>query len=686
MKIVHIDRLAPGGATVELHPRLTLLRGCGPELRHRLRTTFRALAGDGSPSETGVMEVNGVRLSVEPSTVAQLGLSPGIDPVLSLNSGPGTAQVNLPPPVVVVSNDEAALRAQLREVTASRTELGTRIDMVREGLDPYANAALEVCIGQIDALESRRSSLRVEWNRVPGEADARLLAAAAQLSELRSMVDCAEILSMSAPSLRSALDDSRQARHPIDEPDQAALELADSLTLAAMHLGDLEGSDQRARERVKEANAQLMATREWIVEMNSRAGRARTDRTVVQRLEAVRDELFAADERSGKPSGRAKRRVVELRSEEAVLLDHLGFDTYSAYVMGIPSVRAELDRADELERAEADEQLQVEALAAAEAALPDPAVLDRVRGQFRDLLDRAFERLGVQGATAEVGSSDVSGVTDALRQCVVAVGSTVLGAGGSLDAALEATIAAMADLRADAPQGPVTVDSPPPRPQARLGVGELAAEQDAEDLLEWIVELSGWVRKSEISVVELERFLGQVDSAAEMEQISRWAQVESELDEALDRMAAAQERVRSHEEATARLADLRTEELDLRDRERELLERIAAADAAIVPPAPPLWSEPAPEASGSTDPIDGDDPESVEWALISRLARQRNVSFVGSVPLLVEGVPLNADARTSLLTRALRMSELVQIVLVTDDTDSADWIDALGDRALRVDL
>ena len=60
MKLVHIDRLAPGGTALELHPKLTLLRGSGPEVRHRLRSTLRALAGDGAPAETGVIEVSGV--------------------------------------------------------------------------------------------------------------------------------------------------------------------------------------------------------------------------------------------------------------------------------------------------------------------------------------------------------------------------------------------------------------------------------------------------------------------------------------------------------------------------------------------------------------------------------------------------------------------------------------------------
>ena len=87
------------------------------------------------------------------------------------------------------------------------------------------------------------------------------------------------------------------------------------------------------------------------------------------------------------------------------------------------------------------------------------------------------------------------------------------------------------------------------------------------------------------------------------ERVERWAQVEAELDEALDRLALAQERVRAHEEATAALAELRTEELELRDRERDLLAKISNVEVATVPPKPPPPPTPPVSSTDQTPPV-----------------------------------------------------------------------------------
>lgn len=696
MKLVRIDRLAPGGTALELHPKLTLLRGSGPEVRHRLRSTLRALAGDGAPAETGVIEVSGVRLAMDPSTVDQLGLNPGLDPVLHFGAAASASEseVTLPPPVVVVSNDEAALRAQLREVTSARTELGTRIDMVREGLDPYASAALDVCLGQIDALETRRASLRVEWDRRPGEADTRMLRAASQLAELRAAVDRAAVVAASGDAVHEALSRWSEDRQRANAPDPGAVELAQELAEGLARLESIAEADRLAADRIAEANADLASAAARVTDLREHSGHTQVDRTLVQRLETVRDEIFAVDERSGVLGGRSKRRLIELRSEQAILLDHLGFDTYSAYVMGIPSVRAELDRAEELERAMGEERRLREVLAEVSAGAAAPAELSAAREDLSQLIRRGVERLGGgrsapgdDGSGADEWSAQaVQVLIEDLRSSVLIDPDTINAAQLALDAAMTAAWSAVSSFDPTVPGGPVAVAGPPPVPSDMVGAEKTGAES-AGRLLEWFAELATWMRDSETSVVELERLLGEVDGAAEMDRISRWAQVESELDEALDRLAAAQERVRAHDEATARLADLRTQELELRDHERELLARIAAADAAIVPPpAPPRWARTPGVPTATESRFGADDAESLEWTLIERLARQRSVSFVGSVPMLIEGVPLAADARNSVLERMQRLSALVQIVLVADDDETARWVDALGDQAARVDL
>ena len=56
------------------------------------------------------------------------------------------------------------------------------------------------------------------------------------------------------------------------------------------------------------------------------------------------------------------------------------------------------------------------------------------------------------------------------------------------------------------------------------------------------------------------------------------------------------------------------------------------------------------------------------------------MSFVGSLPLLVIGVG-PSGSRDEVQARLARMSDLVQILLVSDDDDVAAWVHGLGATA-----
>ena len=70
----------------------------------------------------------------------------------------------------------------------------------------------------------------------------------------------------------------------------------------------------------------------------------------------------------------------------------------------------------------------------------------------------------------------------------------------------------------------------------------------------------------------------------------------------------------------------------------------------------------------------------IEWALIARLAEQRSVSFAGSVPLLVDGLPKDRALSIELLERMDRMSDQVQVVVVATDSSAEDWVRHDGSR------
>ena len=69
-----------------------------------------------------------------------------------------------------------------------------------------------------------------------------------------------------------------------------------------------------------------------------------------------------------------------------------------------------------------------------------------------------------------------------------------------------------------------------------------------------------------------------------------------------------------------------------------------------------------------------------EFYLLARLAAQRNLSYAGSVPLLIDDAfaVLPEDDRIHLLERLERMSSTVQVVYLTDDPAVLSWAQAAG--------
>ena len=85
----------------------------------------------------------------------------------------------------------------------------------------------------------------------------------------------------------------------------------------------------------------------------------------------------------------------------------------------------------------------------------------------------------------------------------------------------------------------------------------------------------------------------------------------------------------------------------------EALQRVVQRDASV------LW------------PIDR------EWQLLARLGEVRSLGTVGSVPLLVHGIDAASVETPALLHRIASMSELVQMIVVSDDERLGRWCDGL---------
>lgn len=720
MRITRIDEIAPGGRALELHPQLTVLRGVPPELQRRLEAVLRSTAGLVAPRFGGELEVNGVRLSLDPTTLERLELDVGRDPVVVLGdvddaSGPAPG----PPPQAPtgdvppapehpgaaerppVTDDVSHLRGELRAVGAQRQALEERMRAARERLDPAAPTALEVARGRIDALDLRRTAARSEWEARSARIAERRRDLSARIEALRDDVEALERLDPDA--IHGAAASLRDAVEAPPAVDATAEELASQLESTIARL--LEGRQRRddLDRRRAELSARLVDAQRRADDAES-AVRAPGDVDTVRRLEEVRDEIFETADKGARLSSRGRRRLQELRAEQAVLLEQLGFDTYSAYVMGIPSVRAEVERTSRADTAhERAEDLRAELERIDEVAVESTRSVgnERVEAELQTLLVLAHRELGpddLRAVPLDVGGPGVeqlvASTVEALRtpRPVPVAADRVTVCRDALCNAIDAAAAASGSgsaARSTAPEVP----DPPPLPTPGVGVEELLAL--AHRWYDWTRTLRDAVAglRDELTAAQVEL------DGIEDDPVGSWAEIEDEIDRELDRLTDTEDRVRRHEAATDDLAELREQELVLRAREVELLERIAdagtarAPGASAPPPAPP-GPRPAPGSSrGSTSPEPtgatrvgrGDsDERALAWELAATLAGLHHVSFVGSVPAMLVVGPGGAPEQVRVVVE--RLSALVQLVVLTDDVQLVDWARSLGERARPIEF
>ncbi|MDQ2678265.1 MAG: hypothetical protein M3Y51_05930, partial [Actinomycetota bacterium] len=534
MKLVRIDRIAPGGATLDLHPRMTVVADAPPELRRRLVEVFRSFAQDTAPGHPGLLEVRGVRLTLDRATLDQLQLDPRIDPVLRFGSSGEQDPLEGAPPAPTRTDE---LRQRLRDVAARRTQLAERMEQHRCDLDPHAARAVEVCLGQIEALESRRSALRTEWERDRSGREEHRNELRARRTSLRAWLERAGRLD--AASVRAATEALARSIEPPTELDPVAIRLADRLEGLLVEARELAARRTTLQLREREATQRL----DEAVEATRTAERAMRsgsiDPDVVARLEQVRDEIFSVGDRSSRlGASRNKRRVSELRAEEAVLLDRLGYDTYSAYVMGIPSLRAEMERISRVDTAQhRSEQIEAE-IEQLRAELPDRRTVDRAGVELSAALVESLEYLGDPRALALASSERDRDDVEELAELVYSTTEELRlrRVTASADDAPQVVVAndrlrrVLEDNSAPWPtpdQG--STDVPPIGPFPAWSTASRPAEmlEVAREWSRWYERVQRAIGPTRARLDEVERELAQLDAAGDpAPDVSRWAEAE----------------------------------------------------------------------------------------------------------------------------------------------------------------
>jgi hypothetical protein len=703
MKLVRYDDPVDG-VSVDLHPLLTVVSGWSPAARVRFLQIMGALTTGGPLTVTGELEVHGVRLSLSQATLELLELTADLSVVLRAAEVPGGGP--RPGPEI----DDTALRPELersieaeqlasRQVAAAhaaiheaeraladvvnrRASVALRLDQALSSVDTLAESNLRAATAELADLQRRandqallaRAARRAELQRRLSDLGVEEDSARQTLERLPLTADGGTI--SAALNHLLAVVDSAPVRN------DAALALADELEAALRAVSTDRHRASGGRSQLLELTARRDAAYDAMVAAEKLLRSPHLDPALVEELERTHDEIFELEGRTSRLSAaRLRRRVTELIDRERRLLAEFGFDTWASYVMGVSSVAAESERLRRYDVAKATYDFAEDELAIA-ATAPSPeasdgSALERLVGELRE---RAAVLLG--------RSPGADPVTE-LREQSVTAGSLV----GSFDQALIGLRDALRNAGAS-PGDDQTMES---------------MIQAANRWLVGAAERSAQRASLELTLARVSPQIAALHD--EMTSLTATIDVDVALPDADPQVSAARARIAVAEAAIARqretiemIASLRGEEHHLAGLEADLAESVAnarrGADAAetqlrnaVAAVAVVVEQRRLAEAEREAQRLAEQraasatvDSEAVEWYVLARLAAQRSVMFVGSMPFVIDDALARwtvAEMRP-VYDRLARMSEVIQIVLVSDDPDVGIWAESLGPERARV--
>jgi len=471
---------------------------------------------------------------------------------------------------------------------------------------------------------------------------------------------------------------------PVPVPE--ARSLAALLASASDSLATLQNEMVGGRSQLIELTARRDAAYDALVAAERLLRTPDLDAAKVAQLEQTHDEIFDLDGRRSRLSAaRLRRRAADLRANEDRLLAELGFESWTAYVMGVASTAAEAERLRRYDVAKATYEFAEDELAhAASSPSAEPPELLAAERRLAELREQAAVLLG-----RSLGPDPVT----ELREHTVTAGSLV----GSLDESA-------AGLRIALLEVGVEFDRTSDELQlaARQWIDGATERADAtRSLDERLASLETEIAEA---AAQLERLEHPDEATAAAEDSSEeLGDDDPEVIELRERMVIASERVDRHRTALAAMTELRstdealaTEEatlvaqLDAARREIGLAESMLAAARAALSAIEERWRLRAAEQAAvhrMRAAADGPaDVGAIEWFLLARLAAQRAMSFVGSVPLIIDAAfdDHGVEHLMSVYERLVRMSDVVQIIVCSDAEDVLEWADQLDSRAAVV--
>ena len=696
MRLLRLDG-GSGGPTVDLHPFFTVIRGLDDPTRQTVLAAMRGLPSGRDPGFAGLLEAHGVLLDLDVETLRLLDLATDLDVVVRPSDlvegatsasdpgagAPGGAEVDEASRVADEAQETyAALRDALdrlhderQRVSDDVAKASAALEAARSELDPFAAGALDQAVQALAAHEQQAAvASGLGGAHVPTAPDGshdvgRLVT---RRDELQRALQA--LAAIDVGSVVEALAAVRAAEGVQMVPDPEAISLADALADAQHALAQYDAQVEAqglgpdgARRRVEQLRLHVARLEQ--------AARPRTAAPVdVEALELAHEAVVEAEERaSGRLAGKsAQRKLEEARAAEEAILARLGFSSYTSFSFSAAAPEVDVEARVALQ----DAQVQLAQAEQVAAEVDQLVQQDAQRGQ----LVATIESLRGQ-ALPMVGGQD----------------------GGDLVAALRAVRIV--------PQVPVDVLSPE-EASTRLrsaleqhgvafGDRPLAAEEVAQVAMVWLTEMEDSTRSNRL---HLERELAQVQEALGRAEAATGTAAPAPVIEVHDptlaplreAVRAAEARLARHRAVVARVASLHAELEAAAEKERELLEQ-AEAHAAVLDQAADTAQAAAQAAAAAAAlpaPVaavaGGEramEPDQLEWYLLSRLSANRQVSFAGSVPLVLDdalrGLP--REQVRALLDHLERMAESVQIIYLSDDRDVLDWVASVGvERAAAV--
>lgn len=709
MRLIQLNPNGTEESALDFHPVITIVNGLGPSGREMVLHAVEAIPRGADPGCGGLVEAHGIMLDLTVETLAMLDLNQDIQVLVR-----GT---DLP----------VGLGASGQPISGATTRMSVEqfLDTTPPGVHPELDAARA---GQLDAREAlsilqgavdrsrqdhREAMARRERAVVALEDAQRAWAAVAakqqqeddadtealtfnarevaerraelepRIEELRAELaridrGLAELSAIDTRPVQVLLDALRNPT-PVEyvSSDRAA-ELADEFVRLQRAVNELEQKleDQgrgpaSAMQRLEDARAELAAAERAMA-------KPELSPEDVAELEAVHEAVLEAEQKASGFGRRGGKRLDEALEKQQAVLDRVGFPTWSAYVMGAGLLAIDPVAEQRLEKArfevEAAEAHWAQISAAIEADPEHSRLLDELEAVYLEAFDllEGEEPDDVETALRElkVPKREVTTeeLVDALAYQLELVGLD-LGDNPSEDrtivvaeAFLEETATItqrVEELRAERTEAEHELAAAEHELSTLPEVDVDALDDETIDLTDATFEARGWSAGGPTEE-DLEQLELEVDAAREEEQDAADA---LEAREALVDAAVQVEAV-----ATSRLMRI-------------------AAELAEQTAGPPPSSDPGFDVHPSDEDADAEQ-EAIEFYLLNRLASLRNISYAGSVPLVVDDALAGVDPEEvrQLLSRLERIAEAVQVIYLTDDETVTAWALSAGfERAAVVD-